>query len=148
MPHFTLQISPQGAVIDAWIAVSAARQGALTAAAQPIPNPVKIRALIDTGATSTCLDPSVLQALNLTPTGSATVETPSTGGIPVSADQYDISLIVPAGDKHGPLIVYNLPVICMQLFPSMGYHALIGRDILAQCVFSYNGSIEMFTLAY
>jgi predicted aspartyl protease len=86
-------------MIDAWIAVSAARHAALTAATQPIPNPIQIRALIDTGATSTCMDPSVLQALNLTPTGSATVETPSTGGIPVSADQYDIGLIVPAGDK-------------------------------------------------
>lgn len=148
MPHFTLQTSPQGAVIDAWIAVSAARHAALTEAALPIPNPIQIRALIDTGATSTCIDPSVLQTLNLTPTGSTTVETPSTGGIPVSADQYDIGLIVPAGDKQRPLMVPNLPVICMTLFPSMGYHALIGRDVLAQCVFSYNGSMETFMLAY
>lgn len=149
MPHFTLQISPQGPLLNAMIGVSAARQIALSTAGQPTPSLVPIRALVDTGASASCADPSVLTSLNLTPTGSATVNTPSTGNRPVNADQYDISLIVPAAAANQtPLVVSTLPVICAELLASQGFHALIGRDILANCVFLYNGSLGLFTLAY
>ena len=131
MPHFTLQISPQGALLDAWVSVSSARHAALTAIGQIIPNPVRIRALVDTGASATCIDHSVLQMLSLNPTGSATVVTPSTQGIPVIADQYDVGLIVPpAGPNQIPLIVSTLPVISAELLASQGFHALIGREYL------------------
>lgn len=149
MPHFTLQLSPQGALVSAAIGVSEARRAALTAASEAIPNVVPIRAIIDTGASSTCVDPSVLKtALNLTPTGNTTVVTPSTGNQPVNVDQYDICLLVPANPNETPFYIANLPVVCMELLGSQGFHALIGRDVLARCIFSYNGSIGWFTLAY
>lgn len=149
MPHFSLQISTKGALLGAFIGVSIPRRDALKAAGQVVPDLVQIQALIDTGASATCLDPSVLQTLNLTATGSAPIETPSTGGKPVIADQYDVSLLVPPGDLNQiPLIVETLPVLCLPLLVSFGYHALIGRDILTKCVFLYNGSIKFFTLAY
>ena len=110
MPHFTLQISPQGALLNALIGVSRARRSALDAAGQTIPNMVPIQALVDTGASATCMDPSVLKTLTLTPTGSATVNTPTTGGYPVVADQYDVSILVPpAGANQVPLFIDNLP---------------------------------------
>ena len=149
MPYFTLQLSPQGPLLNAFIGVSEARRGALTAAGLPIPSAVHIRALIDTGASNTCADPSVLQTLGLTPTGVVTVNTPSTGSQPHNADQYDVSLIVPgSGPTHAPLIVNNLPVICAELVLQQGFHALVGRDILAQCLLEYNGATGLFTLAY
>lgn len=147
MPHFTLQISPQGALLDAVIGVSTPRHAALVAAGQIIPNPVPIRALIDTGSSITCIDSSVLQALILTPAGNTQINTPSTGSNPVNADLYDIGLLIPPGaTTQIPLLIGTLPVICAKLV-SQGFQALIGRDVLAQCVFSYNGSFG-FTLAY
>ena len=150
MPHFTLQILPQGALVNALVGVSEARQAALVEAGQSVPDIVSIRALIDTGASGTCIDPSVLHPLNLTPKGKTPVQTPSTGGMAVEADQYDVSIIIPAFANQAPLILSNLPVICMPLIASMGpnVQALIGRDILAQCLLGYNGSAELFTLAY
>jgi hypothetical protein len=54
------------------------------------------------------------------------------------ADQYDVSLIVPAAAVHQvPLYVNTLPVICAEILASQDFHALIGRDILAQCVLSH-----------
>lgn len=79
MPHFTLQNSPQGPLLNAVISVSAARHNALISGGLPVPAPQVIRALVDTGASVTSIDPSVLTALNLTPTGSTLVHTPSTG---------------------------------------------------------------------
>jgi hypothetical protein len=149
VPHFSLQVSPKGPLLSAFVGVSIPRRDALITAGQTVPDIVPIQALIDTGASATCLDLSVLKALSLTPTGSASIETPSTGGKPFIADQYDISLIVPPADLNQiPLIVETLPVVCVSIFDSFGYHALIGRDILAKCVFVYNGSMKFFTLAY
>jgi hypothetical protein len=90
----------------------------------------------------------VVQALNLTPTGNTTVVTPSTGNIPVNVDQYDIGFIVLAAQNHVPFIIPNLPVVCMDLHASQGIHVLIGRDILTQCIFIYNGTMNWFTLSY
>ena len=147
MPHFTLQISPQGPLLVAYIGVSHARGAALIAAGQQAPNPIQIRALVDTGASGSCVDPAVLQALALSPTGVATVATPSSTAH--VAQQYDVSIAIPgASAAHAPLFAVNVPVIAAQLSAPQGFQALFGRDILAACVFIYNGAIGTFTLAY
>jgi hypothetical protein len=103
VPHFTLQISPEGPILTAVVTVSQPKNAASQAAKQPIPNPVTIRALVDTGASCTCIDPSVLQSLQLTPTGSTSMHTPSTGAIPAAADQYDVGLAIFAAANQVPL---------------------------------------------
>ena len=133
----------------AFVGVSEARRAALIAAGQPVPNPERITALIDTGASGTCVDPSVLQALALTPTGMATVNTPSTGSQPHITEQYDVLLVVPgATATHQPLVRPNLAVISAKLLAPQGFHALIGRDVLSMCLLEYNGATNMFSLAY
>jgi predicted aspartyl protease len=149
MPHFTLQLSPKGPLLTVVVRVSDERYRALVANNHPIPAPVTIRALIDTGASITCIDPSVLRSLSLSPTGSATVNTPSTGNTPVSADQYDVSITIHGStNSQIPLVFNTIPVIQAELLLVQGFHALIGRDILEHCFFSYNGSAGFFTLAY
>ena len=149
MPHFTLQTSPQGPLLNAVVGISQERHVALMAANLPIPASIPIRALVDTGASVTCIDPSILQSLALSPTGNATINTPSTGNSPIDVDQYDVGLIVPpsAGNQHA-LILGTVAVICSELLISQGFHALIGRDILAHCLFYYNGVNGLFTIAY
>lgn len=133
-------------MVDAFVSVSLPRRAALTAANQLVPNPIQIRGLLDTGASNTAIDPSVLTALGLTPTGTALVNTPTTGNAPQTVDQYDVGFVIP-GPDGGHLFSQILPVIASELLASQGFHALIGRDILSQCVFVYNGS-GFFTLAY
>ncbi len=133
----------------AYIGVSKARHGALTTAGQPIPSLVQIQALVDTGASCTCIDPSVLNSLGLTPTGIVTVNTPSTGTQPHTALQYDVSILIPGAlPTHVPLIVDNIAVVAAQLLAAQGFQALIGRDILAQCLLTYNGQMDEFSLAF
>ena len=149
MPHFTLSLSPQaGPVVTAVCSVSAERRDALTRANEPIPDLVTMRALVDTGASSTCIDAAVIRALNLTPTGSQQVNTPSTGTEPATLEQYDVGLIIPAATRdHVPFYLPTLPVLCTDL-AGQGIQALIGRDVLAHCVLTYNGSADSFILAY
>lgn len=148
MPHFTLQISPEGPILTAIVTVSQPKLAALQAAQQPVPTPVTIRALVDTGASCTCIDPSVLQSLQLTPTGSASVHTPSTGAVPAAADQYDVGLAIFAAVNQAPLFLQTVPVIAAELLQAQRIHALIGRDILQQCMLHYNGTTGTFSLAF
>jgi hypothetical protein len=135
-------------MIAAVVGVSQARGNALLQAGQPVPEPIKIQAMIDTGASGTCIDPSVLDQLNLTPTGSIQVNSPTTGTQPVVADQYDVSLVIFCGPGQIPLAHFTLPVLKSELLVAQGFHALIGRDVLRGCLLSYDGANGLFSLAY
>ncbi|HEX9670850.1 MAG TPA: hypothetical protein VGC93_15365 [Thermoanaerobaculia bacterium] len=149
MPHFTLSIGPHGPLLGALIGVSKPRADALTAAGQPIPQAVPITGLIDTGASCTCIDPSVLlTSLSLTPTGSVLVNTPSTGATPHDTEQFDVALVIPATAGMTPLLFPTIPVISSELLVHQGFHALIGRDILDRCLLVYDGAAKTFTLAF
>jgi len=77
------------------------------------------------------------------------MNTPSTGANPHTALQYDVQLVIPgATQAHPPLIFQNVPVAAVELVNQQGFHALIGRDILAGCLFVYNGERGFFMLAY
>jgi len=128
--------------------VSEGRLHALMAANEPIPQMQIIRALIDTGASFTSVDPSVLAALNLTPTGTIDIVTPSTGQGTHTADTYDVDFKIGAGPNDTPLSISNLRIASCDLFLKQGIHALIGRDILQRCIFIYNGAISMFSLSF
>lgn len=149
MPYFTLQVLPEGPVLTAFVGPSQARVAALQKAGSPVPAAQQIRALVDTGASGTCVDPSVINALGLTPTGSVLVNTPSTGATPHNAAQYDVSLLIPGAlSTHVPLVVRNLPVLAVQLLQPQGFHGLIGRDVLSLCLLTCDGVNGVFTLAY
>lgn len=130
------------------IMVSAAKQAALQAAGQPIPTGQPVQALIDTGASHTCIDPMVFTALGLQPTGSVPMHTPSTGTTPMAADTYDITLVIPGPQGAIPFVRQNIQVSAADLFHAQGFHVLLGRDILSQLLMTYNGSAGFFVLAY
>ncbi len=149
MPHFTLPIESQGPMFNAIVGVSAPLRSALIEANQPIPNSIPVRALIDTGASCTCVDPSILQRLNLTSKGDIPVSTPTTKGTPVAVSQYDVSIAVPPANSGQPTLTFGtIPVACIELIDHQGFHVLIGRDILSHCLFVYNGSTGLFTLGF
>lgn len=77
-----------------------------------------------------------------------TVHTPTTGSEAHSAEQYDVSIIVPGtGAQHAPLVIPAAPVLSASL-TRQGIDALIGRDILRDCILIYNGTLGLFTLAF
>jgi hypothetical protein len=138
-------------VVNALVGVSDARARALTDAGQLLPTAVSIRALIDTGASCTCLDPTVIASLGLPPTGSASIFTPSTGATPHATDQFDVAIAIPSAQGQAPLVFPIIPVVASNL-SMQGIQALFGRDILGRCVLVYNGGFPgttgLFTIAF
>lgn len=150
MAHFTLDTSQAlGPRLNALITVTNQRGQALKDAGLTVPSAVPVVAMVDTGASSTCVDPSVLNQLGLSPTGSVPVHTPSSGATPAMKDQFDFGLVIPGADRsHAPLILGAIPVLSAELVATQGFEVLIGRDILQNCVLVYNGYAQFFTLAF
>lgn len=92
MPLLTGPLTPGGAVIDVLVGVSRPRRALLLKHQFPVPVPVHVRAVIDTGASVSGFSPRVFGALDLTPVGQVSILTPSTpADAPHESDLYDVS---------------------------------------------------------
>lgn len=146
MPSVNLRITPQGPLIDVLIGVSVPRQEAMEKAGLPIPENVSCPLLIDTGASCTCIDKSVILALGINPSGSVPVHTPSTTATTHhTANQYDVRILIP--HAHITRMFNAVPVIDTEL-SHQGIAGLLGRDLLAHCQLVYNGELGIFTLSF
>ena len=147
MPSLTQMFSAAGPVIDVYIGVTAAREQALTAAGKQAPEWAMARMLVDTGASHTCVDHSVIGPLKLEPTGLISAHTPTTHGKPTELFQYDVRILLANPSLSGVRSFDALPVSACHL-ASQGIQGLLGRDVLAQCQLLYNGEIDQFTLCF
>ena len=147
MTHFTNQIQLSGPLLTVHVCISVPRAQALAANGAPTPAPVQTSLLIDTGASHTCIDKAVIAALQLTPTGTIMMHTPSSGALPSSASTFDVGLIVlgisPA-DQH-VLPVHSVSECDLS---AQGIHGLLGRDILMHSRLTYSGPDGMYFLSF
>jgi len=141
MPAFTGRppdLRARGPLLQVNITVTSAAEDALTAASQPVPPPVQVPALIDTGATGSAIAPGIAQQLGLQPVGVMNVSTPSSSNVPMPV--YAIRLLLPN------TIMFETTAVEAQL-QGQGIGALIGRDVLSQAVLVYIGYANEFTIA-
>jgi len=104
---------------------------------QQTPPPVSGQALIDTGASVSAIDLSVISRLQLNPIGVVSV---GTAGGPTRRNLYPARFILPR------LVIDLEAVIGADLSP-FNIIALIGRDILSRFIMIYNGPAGRITLA-
>jgi len=147
MPHFTLTYGPGGPLIDAFVGISEPKFKALTSAKQPIPPPVIVKALVDTGASHSAVDPTILKGLQLTPRRIAKTITPSTGATPHKCYTYDVSIHVPMGTATSLFSKMAWEVSGLDL-KHQGFDMLLGRDILTSGILVYDGKARTFALAF
>ncbi|NQT82086.1 aspartyl protease family protein [bacterium] len=107
----------------------------LTRNEEPVPPPIKVLGLIDTGATGTCISQNVCQQLNLQPDGAVKM---LTAGHPVYVPVYTVQLSIEISPGKF-LSIDRLPVAAPPLAGQANVGCLIGRDILAHSVFVYMG---------
>jgi predicted aspartyl protease len=146
MPHLSVPTKPNGAMLDIVIGVSIPRQQKLHRSGQPIPKPVTGRALVDTGATPTCIDPGIAARLGLKPIGTSQVHTPSTQGVAFTCNVYDVSLVIPTS-PGSPFRIMTLAAFESSLTPQ-GIDVLIGRDVLEHATMFYDGPNGRMTMSF
>ncbi len=149
MPHLTVPLARNLAILDLLVGVSTREAQAIRQTGQTIAAPVALRGLIDTGAAHTCLDSRFIQRLGLTAIGSVKLFTPSSGTTPVAFTRYNVSLtLVHASLPRGRCrLVKTLRVLEADLQP-MGDDALIGLDVLSHCRFVYDGKKGTVSLTF
>ena len=114
---------------------------------EPAPSPLRVRALIDTGASHTFADPAVVSVLRLDPVGSAQARTATTDESGVPMQIYELTLGIYSGDTPTPIGAPAQKVVAANL-ASRGFHMILGRDLLSECLLIYNGGAQILTLAY
>jgi hypothetical protein len=147
MPVISGPITQDGAVISILVGVSEARRRLLLGDGKQVPPSTPVLAIIDTGSFATGFRPQLLHALGIEPFDRIPILTPSTRpDAPHFCDRYDVSLTLVAGttQKH----LRSVFAIASQDFGEHGIQALIGRDVLRHCVFSYFGPHQSFELSF
>ena len=147
MPILTLPIESAGDILTVGFAVSEPRQAAMKKAGLPIPPLVFARGLVDTGASCTCVDPTVVQKLQLEPSGTTQMLTPSTGATPHICSQFDVAVAIVMDARQVHVCSLLTPVVESDLSPH-GIQALIGRDVLDRGILIYDGCRRQIALAF
>lgn len=132
MPHFALEVGKQGPLLEVTICVSFLRRSVIAAGRGRVPEPVRTKLLVDTGASMSCVDVSIIDKLGLAVTGIETIV--STQG-KHQVNTYDIELTVPGKPswQKETLGVFS------GRFENQSYQGLLGRDILAEARLIYCG---------
>ncbi len=152
MPHMTVRIHDKscqslprmlqnrGPIVPVSISIGDQQRVALVAAGREAPAPVTGLALIDTGATLTCIGTQAAQQAGLPTvgTGSMMSATQASVQVPMYAAKIDIQGFVAINTAQA----YGSPALDGQ-----GIIALIGRDVLSKCILNYNGPEATFTLS-
>ena len=134
-----------GPVLHVEISVAAPLADQLTQQGQSIPAAAAGQALIDTGATATAIDESVVTKLGLSPIDTVQLSTAHgerEAGVYACRIRF-ASQSLPEIDASRATGV-NL---AGQAVDGTSIIALIGRDVLRECLFVYNGPMGHFSLS-
>jgi len=108
-------------------------------AGKDIPDPVSGYALIDTGASNTCIDNQVAEELGLPAIDVVRM---------LSASEETEQYVYPAQiDVVGSPVMVDAPKAIGANLQDRNMVALIGRDLLSETTLRYNGAIGEFTLS-
>lgn len=145
MPIISHPVAPQGPLIEAVVGISDARVVELQRSLAPIPAQAQVMALVDPGSKKTFVDGRLLRQLGLEPNGDEEIFTPSTGEAGHVCKKFEVSLgiVHPIGPTR-----FGRVFVLESEFSSQGFHVLLGRDFLQNCLFVYHGKSNAFDLAY
>ena len=120
-----------GPLVPVQIEVPEALAKLLADAGKAAPPPATGMALIDTGATASVVDVSLVDSLGVNPVGTVKV---GTAGGPVTQPVFPIRI-----QLQGPAFTFDFSRVTGAPLKEMGIVALLGRDVLAKMLLVYDG---------
>ncbi len=136
--HLPLRL--RGPLLQVTVTIEENAGKGLLAKGETLPTPKSGLALIDTGASNTCIDDKAAQEL----------------GLPI----IDVGKMTSASHEEHPCNIYpvqinivgfvslNAPKAMGAALAAQGLLALIGRDVLERCTLFYNGPTSEITLSF
>jgi predicted aspartyl protease len=135
-PAIALQI--RGPILQVSVTIEQNSGKGLIAQGKTLPSPKSGIALIDTGASNTCIDEQAAKDLGLPVIDVANMQSASHEKHPCNI--YPVQIIT-------PIVTLNAPRAMGAALASQGLLVLIGRDVLQNCTLFYNGPTGQFTLS-
>jgi predicted aspartyl protease len=112
----------------------------LQKAGKPVPEPISGQALIDTGASATCIDDEAARKMQLPVIGRVTMASATHESIEKNVYPIHIQVI-------GANIAFGVAGAAGVDLKAQDLLALIGRDVLSQAILVYNGADGTFAFA-
>jgi predicted aspartyl protease len=128
----------RGPVVQVSVTIEQNAGKGLTSQGKTVPAPKSGLALIDTGASNTCIDEQAARELGLPVIDVAIMQSATHEKHPCNI--YPIQIIT-------PIVTLNAPKAMGAALVSQGLLVLIGRDVLQHCTLFYNGPLGQFTLS-
>lgn len=135
-PAAALQV--RGPILQVSVTIEQNAGKGLVAQGKTLPVPKSGLALIDTGASSTCIDEQTAKDLGLPVIDVANMQ--SASHEKHQCNVYPVQIIT-------PIVTLNAPRAMGAALASQGLLVLIGRDVLQNCNLFYNGPMGQFTLS-
>jgi predicted aspartyl protease len=134
-----LALHQRGPVIQVSVTIEQNAGKALLAQGKALPTPKTGFALIDTGASNTCIDDQAAVELGLPIIDVAHMQSASHSKH--QCNVYPVTIDIPG------IVNLNSPRTLGAALAGQGLLALIGRDVLAYCTLFYNGPLGQITLS-
>ncbi len=131
-------LQQRGPVVQVSVTVEQNTGKGLASQGKPVPPPQTGQALIDTGASNSCIDDEVAKKLGLPVIDQ---------GFMVSATHEKVPCNIYPVLISSPIMNFNIPRAMGAALVSQGLVAIIGRDVLQSCTLFYNGPAGQFTLS-
>jgi hypothetical protein len=141
VPSPTL-LARQGPILQVTVSIPQALAAFYTLQQVPIPSPVTSVALIDTGASTSCVHAPIMQNMGVNPIGVVTILTP---GGPTLRNLYPANFTFPVTGFSRDFTSIIGADLSGQIINGQQLIALIARDVLSLGVLIYNGSFGSFT---
>lgn len=135
-PAIALQM--RGPLIQVSVTIEENAGKALLSQGKALPTPKTGLALIDTGASNTCIDEQAAKELGLPVIDVGTMLSATHEKVPCNI--YPVQVTT-------PIVNLNSPRTMGAALAAQGLLVLIGRDVLQRCNLFYNGPIGQFTLS-
>ena len=137
-------LASNGPILDVSISIPQALADLYARQQIPLPSPITGIALVDTGATRSCVHGLIMRNLGVNPIG---VVTSGTAAGPVPHNLFPAHFTFPAA---GIDVNFSSVVgvdLTGQIINGQQLIALIGRDVLSLGIFVYNGPMGTFSFA-
>lgn len=91
------------------------------------------------------MDQNAIAPLGLSPTGTVSVLTPTTGAIPMEQPSFDVSIYIHHAENSKFLALLSVTATD---FSGQPIHGLLGRDFLQSCLLVYDGVAQTYSIAF
>lgn len=136
--HPAIALQLRGPILQISVTIEQNAGKVLLSQGKTLPTPITGMALIDTGASNTCIDEQAAKQLGLPVIDVGTMLSATHQKVPCNI--YPVVI-------NTPIVNLNSPRTMGAALAAQGLLVLIGRDVLQRCNLFYNGPIGQFTLS-